>query len=167
MPDTSGKLPRTIPSEDCPEFGMRLPDGPKRHPRLQRAWTRCPHSRLLAPQARPCRFRRGECRGSEGDAPPLAEGVRVRHEPLDFGDGSTGELRGGAYTEAGLRGDHPHHPGASSRSEMAAGQTLDHLPRSPVWKKKRRRDGLMSVAAANPDVWAVGFLDECWWSRVA
>ena len=25
----------------------------------------------------------------------------------------------------------------------------------------------MSVAAANPDVWAVGFLDECWWSRVA
>jgi hypothetical protein len=25
----------------------------------------------------------------------------------------------------------------------------------------------MSVAAANPDTWAVGFLDECWWSRVA
>ena len=25
----------------------------------------------------------------------------------------------------------------------------------------------MSVAAANPEAWAVGFLDECWWSRVA
>ncbi len=25
----------------------------------------------------------------------------------------------------------------------------------------------MSVAAANPQTWAVGFLDECWWSRVA
>jgi transposase len=25
----------------------------------------------------------------------------------------------------------------------------------------------MEVAAANPDTWAVGFLDECWWSRVA
>jgi hypothetical protein len=25
----------------------------------------------------------------------------------------------------------------------------------------------MSVAAADPDAWAVGFLDECWWSRVA
>jgi transposase len=25
----------------------------------------------------------------------------------------------------------------------------------------------MEVAAANPDTWAVGFCDECWWSRVA
>ena len=25
----------------------------------------------------------------------------------------------------------------------------------------------MEVAQANPDTWAVGFLDECWWSRVA
>ena len=25
----------------------------------------------------------------------------------------------------------------------------------------------MEVATANPDAWAVGFLDECWWSRVA
>ncbi len=25
----------------------------------------------------------------------------------------------------------------------------------------------MSVAEANPETWAVGFLDECWWSRVA
>ncbi len=37
----------------------------------------------------------------------------------------------------------------------------------PCMKEKRRRDRLMSVAAANPDAWAVGFLDECWWSRVA
>ena len=25
----------------------------------------------------------------------------------------------------------------------------------------------MSVAESNPESWAVGFLDECWWSRVA
>ena len=25
----------------------------------------------------------------------------------------------------------------------------------------------MDVAAANADTWAVGFLDECWWSRLA
>jgi len=25
----------------------------------------------------------------------------------------------------------------------------------------------MSVAEADPESWAVGFLDECWWSRVA
>ena len=34
-------------------------------------------------------------------------------------------------------------------------------------RKKRRRDRLMEVAAANPESWAVGFEDECWWSRVA
>jgi hypothetical protein len=33
-------------------------------------------------------------------------------------------------------------------------------------KKKRRRDRLMSVAAADSE-WAVGFCDECWWSRLA
>src|SRR5215218_4539925 len=49
---------------------------------------------------------------------------------------------------------------------MAPRETLDHLPRSPVRKKKRRRDRLMEVAGANPE-WAVGFEDECWWSRLA
>jgi transposase len=44
---------------------------------------------------------------------------------------------------------------------------VDHLPRPPLRKKKRRRDRLMEAAAANPETWAVGFLDECWWSRVA
>jgi hypothetical protein len=34
-------------------------------------------------------------------------------------------------------------------------------------KEKRRRDRLMEVAAANPQTWAVGFEDECWWSRLA
>jgi hypothetical protein len=34
-------------------------------------------------------------------------------------------------------------------------------------KEKRRRDRLMEVAEANPDTWAVGFLDECWFSRLA
>jgi DDE superfamily endonuclease len=28
-------------------------------------------------------------------------------------------------------------------------------------------DRLMEVAEAHPETWAVGFLDECWWSRVA
>jgi DDE superfamily endonuclease len=43
---------------------------------------------------------------------------------------------------------------------------MDYISRSPVRKKKRRRDRLMSVAEADPR-WATGFEDECWWSRVA
>src|SRR5215208_8030928 len=37
---------------------------------------------------------------------------------------------------------------------------------TPCTKEKRRRDRLMAVADANPE-WAVGFCDECWWSRLA
>ena len=50
---------------------------------------------------------------------------------------------------------------------MAAKETLDHLPRSPVREEKGRRDRPLEVAAADPE-WAVGFfLDECWWGSVA
>src|SRR5215211_8856032 len=33
--------------------------------------------------------------------------------------------------------------------------------------EKRRRDRLMAIADADPRRWAIGFEDECWWSRVA
>jgi hypothetical protein len=142
MPDPSGKLPRTIPSEDSPQFGMWLADGQERHPCLQRAWSRRPHARLLAPQARPRRFRRGKRRSLAGDAPPLPEGVRVRLKPLDFGDGRRGCLREGAHPEAGLGRDRTGHFSAPSRSGMAQSQKVDHFPRPTVRKKKRRRDRL-------------------------
>ena len=53
--------------------------------------------------------------------------------------------------------------GVRSGNERNAGY---HLSRSPIRKKKRRRDRLMNVAEADPR-WAVGFEDECWWSRLA
>jgi hypothetical protein len=145
---------------------MRLPDGAKRHPRLQRAWTWRPEARLFASQANPSALRREERRGLEGIAAPLSEGFRQGQQPLDSRDGRRGELRGGARPKAGLGGDRPGYFGAPSRSALATSETLDHLPRSSVRKKKRRRDRLISVAAADPE-WAVGFEDECWWSRVA
>ena len=40
----------------------------------------------------------------------------------------------------------------------------------PLYERKKASfasDRLMEVAEANPESWAVGFLDECWWSRVA
>src|SRR5215217_3988108 len=53
--------------------------------------------RLLRPEERPSLAR---------DAPPLAEGVRIRHEPVDSGDVRGDRLRGGAHPKAGLGGDH-------------------------------------------------------------
>jgi hypothetical protein len=49
---------------------------------------------------------------------------------------------------------------------VAAGQALDHQPRSGVRAKKRQRDRLIRLARTHPD-WLVGFADEVWWSRLA
>jgi transposase len=111
--------------------------------------------------------------------PEQAEALRelLHHRPRKFGkDTSLWTLdlaaevsfdRGGPHEGADNRRDRPGHPRAVGvGSALGAGQTLDHLPRSPLRKKKSRRDRLMEVAAVNPE-WAVGFCDECWWSRLA
>jgi Winged helix-turn helix len=41
-----------------------------------------------------------------------------------------------SHKKAGLPGDHPGDAFAAARSRMDAGQAVDHLPRSPVRKKK-------------------------------
>src|SRR5215204_4831637 len=128
MPDTSGQRPRRVSPEDSRKSWMRLANGEERHPSLQRARSRRPRPRLLAPQARPCRFRREERRVLAGDAPPLAEGVRARFESLDIGDGRRGGLRGGADGRARLGGDHPGYLVAPPFREVDAGQAVDHLP---------------------------------------
>jgi len=43
---------------------------------------------------------------------------------------------------------------------------LDYQPRSPLSGKKNARDRLMAWASTQPG-WAIGFLDEVWWSRFA
>src|SRR5215218_902692 len=77
VPDPPGQRPRPLAAQDSPEPRMRLADGAQRRPRLQRGRSRSPNPRLLPPEARPRRLRRGGGGGSQRDAPPLAEGVRV------------------------------------------------------------------------------------------
>ncbi len=43
---------------------------------------------------------------------------------------------------------------------------MDQLSRPRIWQKKGARDRLIRLAATNPE-WALGFCDECWWSRFA
>ena len=43
---------------------------------------------------------------------------------------------------------------------------MDHQPRPPVRREKKRRDRLIRLAKAHP-TWALGFADEVWWSRLA
>lgn len=42
---------------------------------------------------------------------------------------------------------------------------MDHLSRSGVREKKRRRDRLIRLSELNED-WVLGFEDEVWWSRL-
>ena len=84
---------------------------------------------------------------------------------MDLADGCTGELRGGNNRRAGHGRDYPRHFGEVGGA-LGAGEEVDHFPRSGVPKKKRRRDRLIRVAERHPE-WAVGFLDETWFSRLA
>ena len=43
---------------------------------------------------------------------------------------------------------------------------MDHQPRPSICPQKRGRDRLIRLAATHP-TWALGFVDEVWWSRVA
>jgi hypothetical protein len=52
------------------------------------------------------------------------------------------------------------------RGTLEAGQTLDHQSRSSLPQNKKRRDRLIRLAAAHP-TWALGFVDEVWWRRLA
>ena len=136
LPDPSGQRPRTVSPEDSRKPRMCLPNGEECHPSLQRARPRRPRRRLLAPQARPRRFRWKERRGSQGDAPPLSEGVRTRVECVDFGDGRRCRLRGGADRRAPQRGDRAGDAFAGSRDSLDAGEALDHLP-DPLYERKK------------------------------
>jgi hypothetical protein len=136
LPDPFGQRPRTVSPEDSRKPRMRLPNGAQCHPSLQRARPRRPRPRLLATQARPRRFRRERRRGPQADAPPLPEGVRAQLEPVDSGDGRRGRFRGGADRRARLRRDDSGDAFAPPFGEVDAGQAVDHLPRSPIRKKK-------------------------------
>jgi transposase len=49
---------------------------------------------------------------------------------------------------------------------LEAGQTLDHQSRPGLRPEKKQRDRLIRVARWHP-TWALGYVDEVWWSRLA
>jgi|SRR5579884_338458 len=63
-----------------------------------------------------------------------------------------------------------HAPNAQAlRDQLETSQALDHQPRSALRGKQTARDRLLSWASQEKQVatWAIGFLDEVWWSRFA
>src|SRR6185437_3449165 len=100
--------------------------------------------------------------GSVASSPPSP---RQSDQPVDLGVGRRGLLWQRLDPAATQRRSHPRgletpgHP-------LAAGQALDHQPRSGIRAKKKARDRLIRLAQSHPD-WVLGFQDETWWSRLA
>src|ERR687898_2051118 len=150
-------------------LGCGSQDGARCHPRLQRAWPCRSGGQILAAEANTGRLRRGGRRSPAGVAPPLSEGVRPPEELVDALDGGGGCLRGGAHREAGLGGDHPGDSFAGARDTLWQRAKRWITSPDPLYERKKASfasDRLMEVADGNPE-WAIGFEDECWWSRVA
>src|SRR5258708_34585246 len=54
----------------------------------------------------------------------------------------------------------------AAEHQLEARQALDHQPRAAVPTKKNARDRLIAWASTQSH-WAIGYLDEVWWSRFA
>jgi DDE superfamily endonuclease len=79
--------------------------------------------------------------------------------------GSPEQLPTGTHFPVGFWRKDPSRP-QTLRKELETGQTLDHQSRSPIPGKKNARDRLIAWCSQQPS-WAIGFLDEVWWSRFA
>ncbi len=152
-PDASGQLQRRARPEDRLKPRMRLANGARRHPRLQREGSRTPSMR------NPRAPREPATHSTEKSAEALREmlhrsprefGYAV--EPVDSGDGRARPPSRRGSPKSGSRGRPSGRPFAPARGAVDAGQAVDHLPRPLVRKKKRRRDRLMEVAASQSRV---------------
>src|SRR5918995_5962968 len=158
--------PKRLP--DSPRPGLQPANGAQRHPRVQREGSpRGTPAGIAPPAHRSSGLRCGGSRGFAGDASSGSPWIRQGYEPVDVGSRCLSELRGGLDDAASERGDHPGHSGAP-RSALGVGQAVDNQPRPRVRKKKASfaSDRLIRLAATHPE-WAVGFLEETWFSRLA
>src|SRR3954447_5306678 len=133
---------------------MRATNRAQRHPRVQRARSRRPQSRLLAPQRGPRRLRRGRDRGTTGDPAPESEELRQREYALDACYGRRSELRRRHNRKKGHGRDHPGDFVAAG-GPLGGGEEMDREPGSGVREKKGDRDRLIRLAQTHPE-WVLG-----------
>src|SRR6266487_278060 len=139
------------------------------HPCVQPAGTCRPASRIEpSPPPGDGAARRRDRRAVQNGVASSASRFWLRDQPVDA------RLAGQAVGASGLDGParqhRDHAPDAQPlRNQLEAGQALDHQPRSVIPAKKTARDRLLSWASQEQQAatWAIGFLDEVWWSRFA
>jgi transposase len=84
---------------------------------------------------------------------------------VDLGGSGPGQFRARAHFPLNFRRERAPRPQTPGH-HLEARQTLDHQPRPAIPTTKNARDRLLAWASSQP-TWAIGFLDEVWWSRFA
>src|SRR5712691_2624663 len=155
---------RTSPSSSQ---AIRLPqaNGAQHHPRLQCPGTGGVARRILASPSTADDFPRRGIRGAAGSFASQPPRLWPPDQCVDVVPGSPDQLPTRPHSQTRLWRKCP--PRAQTfGKELETRQTLDHQPRPTLPTKKNARDRLISWASQQAD-WAIGFLDEVWWSRFA
>jgi hypothetical protein len=161
VPDPAHRCAWAAPRADCPAAQLCAPERPHYQPCLAHPWIGRRAGPVQTPQAHPPGARR---RIVTGTAARTAPRFWQTTQHLDTGLRRRGLVGAGADAPPGQPRDRP--PGAQAAGrELAAGQGLDHQPRSPRRVQKKHRNRLMRLAAQPPD-WVLGFADETWWRRL-
>src|SRR6266566_5324295 len=168
LPDLASLGARGTSPGDCAPVGLRRPDRAQCDPRVQYHGTLGAARRLLAPPSAPQQLLGGRAGAPQRPVAPQSPRLWQRARAVDFGVGSPGQFRAGHHRDPHLRRERAPRAGALE-NQLEAGQALDHQPRSVIPAKKTARDRLLSWASQEQQAatWAIGFLDEVWWSRFA
>ncbi len=155
---------RTSASHSQP---MRLPqtNGAQHHPRLQCPGTRGAARRLIASPSTAYDLSRGGVRGIAGSLASQPSRLWPRYQCVDVAPGGLDQLRTGTHSQARFWRECPARPQTDGK-ELETCQTVDYQPRSAIPSKKNARDRLIAWTSQQSG-WAIGFLDEVWWSRFA
>ena len=138
VPDSARQCARATPRADCPAAGLCHPERAQCHPGLPYPGRRQFVGPIPAAQAQPpwCSMPEPVTGAAARAAPRLWQAA----QHLDPAAGGRGLLGAGSDPLSGEHRDYSPSPQTAGR-ELAAGQTLDHQPRSALCVKKNSATG--------------------------
>src|SRR5258708_21630838 len=165
LPDPAGLCSwRTSPGDRAPT-GLRRPDRAQCDQRVKRQRTGCRQRGLIASPSAAHDLHGRRSRAPQRSAASQPTRFWPGSQHLDPGIGRPDQLRARDHLPRGLRRECA--PSAqAAENQLEARQALDYQPRPAVPAKKNARDRLIAWVSQQP-AWAIGFLDEVWWSLFA
>src|SRR5215472_6419031 len=164
-PDPARLRSRRTSDGDSQALGVPQANRAQHHPWLQCQGARRLARRLFASSSTAYHLSRRSVRGPTGSAASQPPGLWPRYSSMDVILGGPDQLPTGTHFPVGFWRKYPSCP-QKTRKELETGQTLDHQPRPTISCKKNARDRLIAWCSQQSG-WAIGFLDEVWWSRFA